>query len=252
MNHSELTRNLKDLHLHAMSKDYADKARMAEKNSITYEQYLASLVAMELEHKRRIKIDRIIKQSGLPMQKSLEEYDFSCREGISANQVKRLFLGEFVRSGGNVVFYGGVGVGKSHLAITLTQKLCEQGFKCLFVTTCSLINSLIESQQKLMLGAYFKKLDRFDVLICDELGYIPQNKEGADLFFQLISARYERKSMVFTTNLTYSEWDKVFLNSVTTAAAVDRVIHNCETFNIKGESWRTLQAAKRLGALARN
>ena len=108
-----------------------------------------------------------------------------------------------------------------------------------------LIEKLLEAKTGLTLVSLWTRLDRYDLIVCDELGYIPQTKEGADLFFQFISQRYERKSLLITTNLTYSEWDKIFLNPITTAAAVDRIIHNCETFNIKGPSWRAETAKNR-------
>jgi len=157
-----------------------------------------------------------------------------------------LATGDFVRQAANVVFYGGFGLGKTHLAIALTGKLCEAGFKCLFTTTHGLIDQLVTAKRDLALTSLFKRLGKFDLIYCDELGYVPHDQDGADLFFQLISQRNERKSLLITTNLTYSEWDKVFLNLRTTAAAVDRVIHNCETFNIGGDSWREIEAKKRL------
>ena len=168
------------------------------------------------------------------------------RTGISAKQVTRLAEGDFVRQAANVVMYGSFGLGKSHLAMALTSQLCEAGFKCLFSSTHALIAGLLTAKRDLTLASLFKRLDRFDLIVCDELGYVPHDQDGADLFFQLISQRSERKSVMITTNLTYSEWELVFLNPRTTAAAVDRIIHNCETFNIGGDSWRGLEAKKRM------
>jgi DNA replication protein DnaC len=159
----------------------------------------------------------------------------------------RLTEGDFVRQAFNLVFYGTFGVGKTHLVIALVESLCALGYKCLFTSTHSLINELLSTKRDLTLTALFKRLDRFDVIACDELGYVPHDQDGADLFFQLISQRTERKSMIITTNLTYSEWDRVFINPITTAAAVDRIIYRCETFNVKGPSWRGMEAKKRLG-----
>lgn len=239
MKHDELVKSLKTLRLNSISVNYSDIARAAESKKLTYEQFLSELVKLELLYKEEKKVSRLIKNSQLPLIKDFESYDFTCRKGVTAQQMHRLAEGKFIANGGNVVFYGSVGVGKSHLSMALINSLCGRGVKCLYTSTVNLIERLREAKANLSLASYFKKLDYYDVIACDELGYIPQNQEGAELFFQLISQRYERKSLVVTTNLPYSEWDKVFVNTITTAAAVDRILHKCETFNIEGPSWRT-------------
>ncbi len=243
MNHEELVGSLKKLRLPSMAHQYMETARVAEKQKQTYEQYLGALTQSELAGKHQLKVRRLIKGAKLPQLKSLETYEFTKRKGVTAQQINRLADGEWLRQASNIVFYGSFGMGKSHLALALARLLCESGYPCLWTTTHELIENLREAKKALTLNALFKKLDRFDLIACDELGYTAACKEGADLFFQFISQRYERKSLIITTNLTYSEWDKVFLNPITTAAAVDRIIHNCETFNIEGgESWRAESA----------
>lgn len=246
MKHEQLVSNLKQLHLHEIATQYFEISKIAEKDRKTYEQYLAKLVEVELAAKHKQKVDRLLKEAKIPLYKSLDAYNFDVRKGITAKQINRLATGDFIKSAGNVVFYGGFGVGKTHLAIALTGKLCEAGFRCLCASTHGLIGQLLMAKRDLNLASLFKRLDKYDLIYCDELGYVPHDQDGADLFFQLISQRSERKSMLITTNLTYSEWDKVFLNLKTTAAAVDRIIHNCETFNIEGDSWRGMEAKKRL------
>jgi len=246
MKHEELISGLKSLHLNDMASQYVEISRISEKDKRTYEQYLAKLVQIELAAKHRLKVERLTREAKIPLYKSQDAYNFDLRTGITAKEINRLATGDFVRQAANVVFYGSFGVGKTHLAIALAGKLCEAGFKCLYSTTHGLINQLVTAKRDLALASLFKRLDKFDLIVCDELGYVPHDQDGADLFFQLISQRNERKSLLITTNLTYSEWDKVFLNLRTTAAAVDRVIHNCETFNIEGPSWREIIAKKRL------
>lgn len=246
MKHEELLAGLRRLNLSGIGKEYSNLARQCEEAKRTYEQYLATLVTMEIGYRERSRIARLMKEAKFPVFKQLSDYDYSGRTGITEQQVNRLATGEFVRSGGNVVLFGSFGVGKSHLATGLGVALCNAGLKCLFSSTQGVITSLVEAQKTLTLATLYRKLERFDVLILDELGYTPQSKDGADLFFQLISQRYERKSLIITTNLPYSEWDKVFLNPITTAAAVDRIIHNCETYNIKGPSYRAEQAMKKI------
>ena len=245
MKHEELVSGLKKLHLHTIAREYAEVARLCEQEKRTYEQYLAANVTSEVKAKEQAKIRRNISAAGLPREKTLETYDFSQRNGITREQVNRLRQGQFIKDAWNVVLYGSFGVGKSHLAEGLTLALCNSGFRCLFIAMPDLIEKLVNAQTTLTLADSFQKLDRYDLLAIDELGYTPQSKDGADLFFKLISHRYERRSILFTTNLTYSEWDKVFLNPITTAAAVDRIIHKCETFNVTGPSWRAEEALKR-------
>lgn len=245
MKHEELIASLKRLYLPTMAKEYSEVARQCDQVKRSYEQYLAALVASELATKQALKITRLLKEAKLPKDRRLETYDFKCRTGISAQQVKRLGEGDFVRQGWNVVLFGGIGIGKSHLAIALTRLLCEVGHRCYFTTVHDLITDLVEAQKTLTLAALYRRLDRFDLIALDELGFTPQSKDGADLFFQFISQRYERRSLLITTNLAYSEWEQVFQNPLTTAAAVDRIIHKCETFNIKGDSWRAEEAKKR-------
>jgi DNA replication protein DnaC len=246
MNHEELMAGLKKLFLNEISKEYIEVSKLAEKERRTYEQYLSKLVQIELQAKHQQKVKRLIGHAKLPLSKALETYSFDLRTGITAQQFNRLTEGDFVRQAINVVFFGSFGVGKTHLAIVLTERLCNLGFKCLFTSTYALINQLLSAKRDLTLASLFKRLDNYDVITCDELGYIPHDQDGADLFFQLISQRSERKSFIITTNLTYSEWDRVFINPITTAAAVDRIIYKCETFNIGGENWRGMMAKKRI------
>lgn len=245
MNHEELVTSLRNLHLPTMALEYVEVARQCEKTNRTHEQYLACLVATESDRKRRERIRLRIRDAQIPVPKALDAYDFACRKGITAQQVHRLITCDFIRRAGNVVFYGGHGVGKSHLATVLTVAACEAGYRALYSSTQAMVTRLIDAHKTLTLASLFKKLDRFDLITLDELGYSPQSPEGADLFFQLISQRYERKSFVITTNLPYSDWESVFLNPMATAAAVDRIIHNCETFNISGPSWRAEEAKRR-------
>ncbi len=245
MTHEELTSDLKALGLLTMASEYVESAKVAEKHRRTYEQYLSLLVKAELLAKHDARRQRLIKEAKLPRSKRIETYDWSNREGITLGEFNRLAKGDFLREAANIVFYGDIGVGKSHLAEALVVKLCELGKKCYFTSTHILIEQLIEAKKGLTLTHLFKRMDRYDFLVLDELGYLPQTNEGADLLFQLISQRDERKSILITTNLTYSEWDKVFVNPLNTAAAVDRIIHKCETFSIRGPSWRSEVAKKR-------
>jgi DNA replication protein DnaC len=245
MTHEELATNLKALGLMTMLSQYVETAKAAEKKKSTYEQYLSFLAKAELDAKSHARRQRLIQEAKLPRSKRIETYNWENREGISLAEFNRLATGDFLKEASNIVFYGGLGVGKSHLAEALILKLCELGKRCYFTSTHMLIEQMIDAKKNLTLTQLLKKLDRYDFLVLDELGYLPQTRDGADLLFQLISQRDERKSILITTNLTYAEWDRVFVNPLNTAAAVDRIIHKCETFNIQGPSWRSETAKKR-------
>jgi len=244
MKRDNLMENLKNLRLNTIAKEYSTTALQCEKERKSFEQYLAQLIQLEITAKNDKKVMKLIHSAKFPKNKTLDSYNFSNRKGITAQQIQRLSDGRFLDEATNIVFYGTFGVGKSHLAEGLGRKLCELGYSCYYTTASTLINELMVANQNLTLANVLKRIDKYDLLIIDELGYTPHGKEGADLFFQLISQRYERKSVLFTTNLTYSEWDQVFINKTTTAAAVDRIIHKCETFNIEGPSQRAEDAKK--------
>jgi DNA replication protein DnaC len=243
---NQLISDLDKLKLSSIKDNFTDYARVAEKKGQSFEQYLADLVEAEVSYKKQIRVERLIKQARLPLEKNLTGYNFESRKGISSKEMARLATGEFLKAGGNLVFYGGMGVGKTHLAIALVKELCKADFKCIYFNTTELIDQLLREKEELRINQFYKKLDKFDLIYCDELGYIPQNKDGANLFFQLISQRAERKSLLITTNLPFSQWDKVFLDNLTTQAAVDRIIHRCDTFHIEGPSYRQEEAKKRM------
>ena len=252
MKHEEIVQGLQTLKLPTMARDYVESAKLANKKGSTFEQYLAMLVVSELADKHQAKVKKNIKGAELPMIKTSDNFDYKQRTGITEKQFLKLTEGNFLREATNIVFFGSFSVGKTHLALALTHGLCQKGYRCLFTSTSMLIEKMILAKKESNILGLMKKLDKYDLITCDELGYIPQETAGADLFFQLISQRSERKSIAITTNLTYSEWDKVFINPLTTSAAVERIIANCETFNIKGPSWRKEQAERKLKTLTQS
>ena len=246
MNHLQLTESLKHLRLQTFANELQNLTMQAETKRLSYGQFLAELVQAEISYRAAQRKKTLLAQSKVNSNKDLCDYNYTLREGISEKQITRLSQGEWLKTGTNLVLYGDIGVGKTHLAAGLIKKLCELNYRCYYSTTAKLIEDLSKAKRDLDLAGYMKRLDKFDLLVCDELGYSPQNQEGGDLFFQLIAHRYERKSILITTNLPYSEWQKVFYNPVTTAAAVDRIIHHCETINIMGPSGRTTHAKEKM------
>lgn len=236
--YTELNKILKDFRLSGIASHFIELAKQSEKEKHTYEQYLSSLVQKEIHIRKLNKTKRLLIGAKIPILKYIDDLDFSLIDGFSRRQWDDLATGDFVTQKTNLVLFGSFGVGKTHLATSLLVHFCQQGIPCLFTTTHKIIQEMLQAKEKLLLNQFFKKIDKYDVILFDELGYVPQSEEGGNLFFQLISDRAERKSIMITTNLTFSEWDKVFANKLSTAAAIERVIHKSKVFTIKGPSKR--------------
>ena len=159
-------------------------------------------------------------------------------------QILQLAECHFIAEKTNVIFLGPCGTGKTHLSIALGHAACAKGYKVYFDTAAGLINSLTEAKNAYRLSLKMKQLKRFDLIICDELGYIPFDRTGTDLLFQVVAARYEHGSMIITTNLPFSEWTKVFHDSATAAAVIDRLVHHSVIIQMTGESYRLASKVK--------
>jgi len=171
--------------------------------------------------------------------KTLEQFDWSWPKKINRPQIQNLFRAKFIAEKSNVVFLGGTGLGKTHLAIALGYEACLKGHSVLFTSTIEAINTLVAAKKAGRLKYEFNKYLKPALLILDELGYLPIDKLGADLLFQMISGRYERGSLLITSNRAYKHWSEIFNNDATlTSAALDRLVHHCETSRIEGPSYR--------------
>ena len=247
-----LETNLKTLKLPGVLSLYSEQAMTAIKEKQSYEQYLLSLSRFEVEQRFNRRIKYLLKGARFPKEKTLDQYDFS-KIQTPKEVIVQLCHGNFLSGGENIIFYGNPGSGKTHLAIAIGRELCLKGFKVLFYTGCSLIQDLVKAKNNLTLTNLFKRLNSYDLVIVDELGYIPFEKREGDLLFQFISDRYEKKSLLITTNLAFSEWDKIFKSTMTATAAIDRLVHYSQIFQFKAEaSYRSDHAKRRLGKEAGN
>jgi len=238
-----LVHDLKGLCLTAMAGHWERFAEEAARRRQTHPEYLADLVAFEVAQRRERRIQRRIKDARFPVLKTLDSFDFSAPHGLDRDEVLELFRCDFVGQAQNVVLVGGVGTGKTHLAIALGLACCQQEHRVRFATTAELANVLVEAKREGRLARKLDQLARFDAVVLDELGYVPFDKQGADLLFHFIAKVYERKSLVVTTNLPFARWSEVFLDATAAAAVIDRIVHHATVLKTEGESYR-LKAAR--------
>ncbi|MBT4819001.1 MAG: ATP-binding protein [Lentisphaerae bacterium] len=213
-------------------------AEAARKNRPTHE-LIARLVDGENEARKGRAVERRLRSAKLPMDRTLEDFDWQWPKAINRDQIRHLFSLDFMRHRTNVVFIGTVGLGKTHIASALGRKACERGYTVLFTQAVDIINTLAAAQGQHNFRTVLRRYTRPDLLVIDELGYLPVDHIGAELLFQVLGKRYEQAPTVVTTNRPYKEWAITFANdAMLTSAVLDRVIHHCETVIIEGESYR--------------
>jgi DNA replication protein DnaC len=222
----------------------ADKAR---EQSWSVERYLAELCRLELDSREEKRLQRHLKESNLPAGKYLDNYDFTALEGIDKGQVWHLANHrEWVKTGDNILLFGASGLGKTHLAAGLGYKLIEHGQRVKFMSANLLVQQLQQAKEELKLSEALMKLDKYSVLILDDIGYVQKTSEETSVLFELIAHRYERYSLIITSNQSFEEWDELFDNTVMTVAAIDRLIHHAKILQCQGESYRRKEAQRNL------
>jgi DNA replication protein DnaC len=235
----QLTQQLKGLYLSFVAEHYQPLADEAARQRWTSVQYLARLIQGETQRRQERHIARRVAAARFPVIKTLDQFNWNWPKKINQAQVQNLFRLAFLKDQASVVFIGGVGLGKTHLATALGHAACLQGHAVLFTTAVEAINTLSAAQAQCRLKAELKKFLAPTLLVMDELGYLPIDKNGADLLFQIISGRYEKGSTVITTNQPYKNWARIFNNDSTiTSAVLDRLLHHNETLLLEGKSYR--------------
>ncbi len=222
----------------------------AEKQGWSYAQYLLHLAELEQQERRARRIARALKASQLPTTKTLGGLDLSLLPDKVRRVLPRLCCGGFVDRGDNLLVFGLPGRGKTHLVCAIGHELVQSGRRVLFASTHLLVQRLLVAKRDLELERELKRLDRFDALILDDLGYVQQDRTEMEVLFTLLAERYERRSVIITSNLVFSQWDQIFKDPMTTAAAVDRLVHHCVILEMNNGSVREQQATERLRAAA--
>jgi DNA replication protein DnaC len=239
-----LTECLDELHLPTFREQFEAQAQRAVQESFSYEQYLGELAEQECHVRRMKRTERWLQDSDLPVEKSLTRFDMKRLPTKVTRQVRTLVEGAFVDARENVLAFGRSGSGKTHLLCGIAQELVRSGRKVLFSPCSLLVQDLLIAKRDLRLSRYLKRLSKFEVVIIDDLGYVQQSREEMEVLFTLLAERYERGSVMITSNLPFSKWESIFKDPMTTAAAIDRLVHHSVILELNIPSYRLEQAQR--------
>ncbi len=236
---------LRALKLPGFLAHHEEMAGRAEREGWGFVRFLGELVTLELQERRSRRIERLRKSSGLPADKTLATLDLKRLPVKVQRQVPRLCEGSFIEQAENLLAFGMPGRGKSHLACAIGHELVDRGYRVLFLPAYKLVQRLLAAKRDLALEAAMRKLDRYDAVIIDDIGYTQQERDEMEVLFNFLAERYERRSVLITSNLVFSQWDQIFKDAMTTAAAIDRLVHHSVILELTGSSYRSEQAKKR-------
>lgn len=234
----------KQLRISAVYRHCHGLAREATKMQITYEQYLISVLEQEVKSREETMKKSRIKQAQFRQIKTLDTYEFTAMPDLNKPKVISLTDGEYIQKKNNVFFIGNTGTGKSHLAVSLGMIACNQGYRVKFIAAADLVNALISAHNEYRLPKYMKTWKKLDLIILDEVGFVPFSKLGSELLFQFCSNIYETCSLIITSNLNFSEWPTIFGDETLTSALLDRLIHHAKIFVMNGDSYRLRESLR--------
>lgn len=240
--HEEMIACLKELHLPSVREQYQEAAERARCNSLSHERYLYELIEAEREARRNNRIARLLRQSGLPLEKSIDSFERGRLPAKAAAHVTALLDGSFVDRSENVLAFGNPGSGKSHLLCAIGQELIRHGRQVLFRPCSLLVQELLIAKRDLKLPRVLKRMSRYDALIIDDIGYVQHSREEMEVLFTLLAGCYERTSVMVTSNLPFSKWEAIFKDPMTTAAAIDRLVHHSVILELNLPSYRLEQS----------
>lgn len=238
----ELRANLKALNLSNMSRNLEGRLRQAKEAGVGYDEFLLDLTGAELQARAEGRLSRRIREAKFPLLKPIDTFDLEVVPDLDIRLFRDLAGGEYIPERRNIIFLGRSGTGKTHMATALGIEACRHNFRTRFTTCYGLVNELIEARQERVLQRLIQKYVRCDLLILDELGYIPFSKEGSELLFQVLAERHEKGPVIITTNLGFADWTQVFGEPTMTAALLDRLTHKAHIINCSWESYRLKQS----------
>ena len=233
---------LRSVKLPSFAAYHSDVAEQAEREGWSFSAYLRQLTEMELEDRRIRKIERLLRSSHLPKDKTLAVLDASRFPKNVQRQLPVLCEGHFLKRAENVLAFGLPGRGKTHLVCAVGHELVQKGHSVLFTPAYRLVQTLLAAKRDLCLEKEMRRLDRFEAVIIDDIGYVQQDQQEVEVLFTFLAERYERRSVMITSNLVFSQWERIFKDAMTTAAAIDRLVHHCSILELTGTSYRTDKA----------
>jgi DNA replication protein DnaC len=240
-----LKENLHALRLPTILREYDACSRAAIENKGSYIDFLSALTTLEVNERAVKRIKRRISEAQFPALKTLDSFDMNKAPGLSAHLVRELSGCQYVDQGENVILIGKSGTGKTHFSTALAIEACRRNFKVRFYTACQLVTELVEARDEYRLKQLTDRLKRYDLLVLDELGYVPFSKAGAELLFQVLADRYEHRSTIITTNLPFPQWVEVFGAATLTGALLDRITHHCHILEFNWASVRFQESAQK-------
>lgn len=239
-----LREHLKALKLSSMASGIEARLRQAKESGIGYDEFLLDLATTELQVRAENRLTRRIRDAKFPLLKPVETFDLNAVPDLDMRLFRELCGSDYIKEHRNVIFLGKSGVGKTHLATALGIEACKANYRTRFISCYGLVNELIEARELRDLNRLIQRYSRYDLLILDELGYIPFSKEGSELLFQVLAERYEKGSIMITTNLGFADWTQVFGDPVITATLLDRLTHKAHIIDCMWESYRLKQSIK--------
>lgn len=248
---TQLNAYLKSLHLPTIRDCYREQAELARQEALSYEGYLLELLEREQEARRQKRIARFLRESKLPQDKTFASFDRTRLPRQLDAQVSALMDGSFLARCENVLAFGNPGSGKTHLLCALSHTLIHNGHRIKLYPCALLVQELLAAKRDLTLGRLLKQLSKYEALLIDDLGYVQQNREEMEVLFTLLAERYERGSVLVTSNLPFSQWERIFKDPMTTLAAIDRIVHHSVILELNLSSYRLQESQKKQGTAAK-
>ena len=240
----QIVNNLKHLHMSTIRRSYEEIAGQARVDSWSYEQYLLELLNLECESRQQNRIIRNLRISKLPPSKTFDNFDKKRLPTKVANHLNVLANGSFLKQSENILAFGNPGSGKTHLLCAIGHELIERGKQVLFISCSQLVQELLIAKKELDMTRKLKKLSRFDAVIIDDIGYVQQSRIEMEVLFTFLADRYEQGSLMISSNLPFSKWEQIFKDPMTTAAAIDRLVHHSVILELNIDSYRIEHAKK--------
>jgi DNA replication protein DnaC len=249
--HQDLTRLLQALQLNHTASSFTDLAMRAAREGLTHEAFLYELAEQEYAYRKQRRLERLLRASHLPREKTFAQLDLRCFTPVLLHQIERLRSGSFVEQATNVIAVGRPGTGKSHVAAAVGHALVNQGQAVYWTSTAALVQQLLAAKRDLRLPRELARLDRYACVILDDIGYVQHDRDEMEVLFTFLAERYERRTVIVTTNLVFSEWERIFKDPMTTMAAIDRIVHHSVILDMMSlESYRAKEASAQKAASA--